>query len=105
MTIKFGNFANFSVRYFVVVWEAPILVASRLVFQRIAGPTAPSVNGASSPPISLAGCRLCYTDGFFGASEMVSGQNFPENPALPQNPPGIPTEVILSAMQNPIEFP
>ena len=24
MTMKFGNFANFIVRYFVVIWEAPI---------------------------------------------------------------------------------
>ena len=24
MTIKFGNFANFIVRNFVVIWEAPI---------------------------------------------------------------------------------
>ena len=26
MTIKFGNFANFIVRKFVVIWEAPKLV-------------------------------------------------------------------------------
>ena len=30
--------------------------------------------------------------------------NFPENLALPRNPPGIPTEFILSAIQNPTEF-
>ena len=29
---------------------------------------------------------------------------FPENPASPRNPPGIPTEFILSAVQNPTEF-
>ena len=31
-------------------------------------------------------------------------QIFPENPALPRNLPGIPTEFISSAMQNPTEF-
>ena len=30
--------------------------------------------------------------------------NFPKNPASPRNPPGIPTEFILSAIQNPTEF-
>ena len=30
--------------------------------------------------------------------------NFAENPALPRNPPGIPTEFILTAIQNPTEF-
>ena len=30
---------------------------------------------------------------------------FPENPALPRNPSKIPTEFILSAIQNPTEFP
>ena len=30
--------------------------------------------------------------------------NFPENLVLPRNPPGIPTESILSAIQNPTEF-
>ena len=29
---------------------------------------------------------------------------FSRNPALPRNPPGIPTEFILSAIQNPTEF-
>ena len=29
MTIKFGNFANFIVRNFVVIWEAPSRVALR----------------------------------------------------------------------------
>ena len=31
-------------------------------------------------------------------------QIFLKNPALPRNPPGIPTEFILSALQNPTEF-
>ena len=30
MTIKFGNFANFVVRNFVVIWEAPNLICVRL---------------------------------------------------------------------------
>ena len=30
MTIKFGYFANFIVRNFVVIWEAPIVKVARL---------------------------------------------------------------------------
>ena len=34
MTIKFGNFANFIVRNFVVIWEAPNnVVGARLVLR------------------------------------------------------------------------
>ena len=45
MTIKFGNFANFIVRYFVVIWEAPS-------FSLVAQCSATPASVAATPPCS-----------------------------------------------------
>ena len=46
----------------------------------------------------------CHILNIFHFTLAICAPNFPENPALPRNPPGIPTEFILSAIQNPSEF-
>ena len=44
MTIKFGIFANFIVRNFVVIWEAPILGLTKVMFvSSISDTTTPSL--------------------------------------------------------------
>ena len=64
MTIKFGNFANFIIRNFVVIWEAPIRNSFRRVSKMVSdGPPSRGLTFRyvpPPPPFSSVQESVCY---------------------------------------------